>query len=321
MREFLRICLPLIDLAFVPIAAIASLAMRMIRRGGIGRLPMTTRMLRRVGVFPILDHYYEPLFNPAHLRKPLSEDRDLIGIDWNVAEQLDLLRKFRFNDELIRFPVNPQAGHGYYYRNGAFESGDAEFLYNMVRLFKPRRIFEIGSGQSTLLAISAVAANLGEDANYQCEHLCIEPYEASWLDRLDVTVVRKPVELIDASLFRQLEKDDILFIDSSHMIRPQGDVLFEYFEILPILKSGVLIHIHDIFTPKDYLEEWILSDIRFWNEQYLLEAFLSYNSEFTIIGALNFLKHHYPEELTDVCPILRAQLELREPASFWLRRV
>jgi hypothetical protein len=321
MRKFLRLCLPLIDLAFVPVAAIASLAMRMIRRGGIGRLPLTSRTLRRVGVFPILDHYYEPLFNPAHLRKPLLEDRNLIGIDWNVAEQLDLLGKFRFNDELIRFPVDPQATHGYYYRNGAFESGDAEYLYNMIRLCKPRRIFEIGSGQSTLLASSAVAANRGEDANYQCEQLCIEPYEASWLGRLDVTVVRKPVELMDTSLFRQLEKDDILFIDSSHMIRPQGDVLFEYFEILPILKPGVLIHIHDIFSPKDYLEEWIVSDIRFWNEQYLLEAFLSYNSEFKIIGALNFLKHHHPKELTDACPILRAQLEFREPASFWLRRV
>ncbi len=103
------------------------------------------------------------------------------------------------------------------------------------------------------------------------------------------------------------------------MIRPQGDVLFEYFEILPILKPGVLIHIHDIFTPKDYLEEWIQS-VCFWNEQYVLEAFLSYNSEFKIIGALNFLKHHYPDELTEACPVLRQQLEFREPGSFWLTR-
>lgn len=321
MRNFLKFCLPLIDLVFVPIAATASLAMRVIRRVGIERLPLTLQVFRKVGIFPIRDQYYEPLFNPAHLRKSLCEDRELMGIDWNVAQQLDLLRRFRFNDELARFPVNPQGDHGFFYRNGMFESGDAEFLYNMIRLFKPQRIFEIGSGQSTLMAMSAVEANRGEDAGYQCEHVCIEPYEAGWLDQLNVTVVRNPVELIDTSLFRQLEKNDILFIDSSHIIRPQGDVLFEYFEILPILKPGVLIHIHDIFTPKDYLEEWIQSNVCFWNEQYLLEAFLSYNPEFKIVGALNFLKHHYPEELADVCPVLRHELEFREPGSFWLRRV
>ncbi|MGD1282458.1 class I SAM-dependent methyltransferase [Mycobacterium seoulense] len=295
------------------------MTLRAIRSTGFGRMPLTLGVFRKVGVFPVLDHYYEPLFNPAHLRKPLSDDRDLPSIDWNLAEQLDLLKKFHFNDELIKFPLGRQADHEYFYRNGFFESGDAEFLYNMIRLFKPKRIFEIGSGQSTLLAASAVAANRGENPGYQCEHVCVEPYEADWLEQLDVSVVRKPVELIDPLLFRQLEKDDILFIDSSHMIRPQGDVLFEYFEILPILKSGVLIHIHDIFTPKDYLDEWIQS-VCFWNEQYLLEAFLSYNSEFKIIGALNFLKHHHTDALAAACPVLRQELNSREPGSFWLRR-
>lgn len=320
MQKFLKFCFALVDFALVPITATASLVLRAIRQTGFGRMPLTLRVFRKVGIYPLLDHYYEPLFNLSHLRKPLSEDRQLKGIDWNVNEQLDLLKRFKFNDELVRFPVDQQADHEFFYRNGFFESGDAEFLYNMIRLFKPKRIFEIGSGQSTLLAASAVTANRSENPDYQCEHLCIEPYEVGWLDELNVTVVRTPVELIDTSLFGQLDKDDILFIDSSHMIRPQGDVLFEYFEILPILKPGVLIHIHDIFTPKDYLEEWIQS-VCFWNEQYLLEAFLSYNAEFKIIGALNFLKHHHADELTAVCPVLRDQLEFREPGSFWLRRV
>lgn len=320
MQKFLKFCFVLVDFLLVPITATASLVLRAIRQTGFGRMPLTLRVFRKVGIYPLLDHYYEPLFNPSHLRKPLSEDRELKGIDWNVTEQLDLLKRFKFNDELVRFPVDQQADHEFFYRNGFFESGDAEFLYNMIRLFKPKRIFEIGSGQSTLLAASAVTANRSENAGYQCEHLCIEPYEVGWLDELNVTVVRTPVELIDTSLFSQLDEDDILFIDSSHMIRPQGDVLFEYFEILPILKPGVLIHIHDIFTPKDYLEEWIQS-VCFWNEQYLLEAFLSYNAEFKIIGALNFLKHHHADELTAVCPVLRDQLESREPGSFWLRRI
>jgi predicted O-methyltransferase YrrM len=216
------------------------------------------------------DHYYEPLFNPAYLRKPLSEDRELPGLDWNVGEQLDLLKQFHFNDELVGLPLTQQGDLEYFYNNDAFKSGDAEFLYNMVRLFKPRRILEIGSGSSTLMAARGIHQNHSDDPSYTCEHVCIEPYEAQWLEKLGVTTIREPVEQLDKSLFRRLEKNDILFIDSSHMIRPQGDVLFEYLEILPILQPGVLIHIHDIFTPKDYLEEWICQEVRFWNEHNLL---------------------------------------------------
>ena len=321
MRKFARMCLPLIDLVLVPFALAASLVMKVIRRAKVSRLPRTTKVFRRVGVYPILDHYYEPLFNPAHLTKPLAADRNLSGIDWNVSEQLTLLAKFSYNNELVEFPLDTLEHLGYYYRNGVFESGDAEILYSMIRFFKPRRIVEIGSGQSTLLSASAVKENHFEDSDYSCDHVCVEPYENKWLDQIGVTIIREPVESLGISMFQDLERNDILFIDSSHIIRPQGDVLFEMFDILPVLKPGVLIHVHDIFSPRDYLEEWIQTDIRFWNEQYLLEAFLSYNSEFEVVAALNFLKHQYPDELSAVCPVLREQLSYREPGSFWLRRV
>ena len=110
-----------------------------------------------------------------------------------------------------------------------------------------------------------------------------------------------------------------MFIDSSHIIRPQGDVLFEILEILPVLSSGVIVHIHDIFSPKDYPDKWILKEHRLWNEQYLLEAFLSNNRDFEIIGSLNYLMHNYPKELKSVSPILNKQ-ENREPGSFWIRK-
>lgn len=321
MQKALRLSLPLIDLLFLPPGIAASVAMRLIRQAGIERLPWTRNIFRTLGIFPIRDHYYEPLFNPAHLRKPLQEDRELAGLDWNIGEQLDLLGRFGFNEELIAFPITRKSDFEFFYANGYFESGDAEFLYNMIRLFRPRRIFEIGCGHSTVLAMSAAAANRRSDPDYVCEHVCIEPYEAKWLDELDVKVIREPVERIDKQFFTELGANDILFIDSSHVIRPQGDVLFEYLEILPILESGVLVHIHDIFTPKDYLPEWIYRDVRFWNEQYLLEAFLSFNADFKIIGALNFLKHHYPDELASCSPVLRKQMDFREPGSFWMRRV
>lgn len=171
------------------------------------------------------------------------------------------------------------------------------------------------------MARKAIEANKTNDVSYNCKHICIEPYEHNWLEELGIEIVRKKVEDLDTSYFSQLTENDILFIDSSHIIRPQGDVLYEYLELLPILNKGVIIHIHDIFMPKDYLDKWIKEDIRFWNEQYLLEAFLSHNKDFRIIGATNFLMHNYYEEFSEKCPVLLQQKKYGidiEPASFWM---
>jgi len=126
------------------------------------------------------------------------------------------------------------------------------------------------------------------------------------------------VEDLKIDFFRHLEEDDIFFIDSSHIIRPQGDVLFEILEILPSLNNGVIVHIHDVFSPRDYLDEWISSHV-LWNEQYLLEAFLTNNVQYKIIGAVNFLKHHYFELLAAKCPVL-AKEHNSEPGSFWIQK-
>jgi hypothetical protein len=100
------------------------------------------------------------------------------------------------------------------------------------------------------------------------------------------------------------------------MVRPQGDVLKEYLEIFPQLKPGVYVHIHDIFTPKDYPRAWVVDDVRFWNEQYMLEALLTNTHRYEVVAALNFLKHHYPGPLSQVCPYLSAD---SEPGSFYFR--
>lgn len=293
---------------------------KLIRTAGLWNLKICKIFFLKVGIYPIVDHYYEPLFNPKHLRKSLRDDRNLPGIDFNIQGQLELLNNFSYNDELVKIPLDKTNDLEFYYHNESFESGDAEYLYNVIRFFKPSKIIEIGSGHSTLMAIQAITRNKKDDDSYKCDHICIEPYEMNWLERTNVTLIREKVECIDINIFKTLQKNDILFIDSSHMIRPQGDVLFECLEILPILNSGVLIHFHDIFTPKDYLKEWIVDLVRFWNEQYLLEAFLTNNKEFEIIGAVNFLKHNYPNELFDKCPILKYESD-REPGSFWIRKV
>ena len=112
------------------------------------------------------------------------------------------------------------------------------------------------------------------------------------------------MKTLPVSLFCDLEENDILFIDSSHMIRPEGDVLFEYLQILPSLKQGVIVHLHDIFSPRNYPHSWLVDDVKFWNEQYLLEAFLTHNASWKVIGALNFLHHNHHHELKQVAPFL-----------------
>ena len=307
----------LMDILGAPLTFLSTAWLKIIRGASLKRMHLTRKIFRIVGILPIKDHYYEPLFNPKHLRHALDKDRTLNGIDLNIEEQLEILNKFRYNDELAKIPQKKTKNLEFYYQNGSFGPTDAQYLYNTIRLSKPQKIIEIGSGFSTLMAIKAISANKSEDLDYNCEHICIEPYSFAWLEKLNIEIVRKRVEEVDIKIFKTLNKNDILFIDSSHMIRPQGDVLFEYLEILPILKSGVLVHIHDIFTPKDYLYEWILDHIRLWNEQYLLEAFLTLNKEFKIIAALNHLKHNYFPEISKTCPALITKPDA-EPCSFWI---
>jgi predicted O-methyltransferase YrrM len=277
-------------------------------------------------VYPIIDHYYEPLFSPKRFQRPPGMTRSLPALDLNEKEQLEILNRFHYNEELLSLPIESQGRLRFHYHNPMFGTGDAEYLYSMLRLYKPKRIIEIGSGQSTLMALQAVAENRKEDAGCSCEITCIEPYEAPFLDDTGVIVLRERVEGLDGGVFAKLEAGDILFIDSSHMIRPQGDVLFEYLQILPTLKPGVLVHAHDIFTPRDYPADYGVHPTRFncttrfWNEQYLLEAFLAFNREYKVIGALNYLKHNHFQRIAAKCPILAQEPQV-EPTSFWIMKV
>jgi hypothetical protein len=296
--------------------------MKLVRRLGVWRMPISKAIFNGVGIYPIRDHYYEPMYNhKKYLQHSLRDARRLPGIDLNEQGQLSWLVQFDYANELARIPLQQTGNNQFYYKNPNFAEGDAECLYSLIRLKKPKCIVEIGSGFSTMMAREAIAQNQREDAAYQCTHICIEPYEMGWLDGVQgIEVVRQRVEEVDMSLFQKLNADDILFIDSSHVIRPQSDVLIECLEILPILNAGVLVHIHDIFTPYDYLDHWMIDEVKLWNEQYLLEAFLSCNSQFEIILALNFLSHHHPAQMEAKFPMLHGQVEHAEPRSFWIRK-
>ncbi|MGO9995999.1 MAG: class I SAM-dependent methyltransferase [Steroidobacteraceae bacterium] len=308
---------PIIDVVLVGFVIPAAFLLRFVRHLGLSRLRLTRSVLMRIGVLPVRNHYYEPFITANDLRHSLTQERELPGIDLNEPGQLRFLSTLNFESELGQLK-KPAAGlYDFKFGNDMFESGDAEYLYQVIRRFKPANVFEIGSGYSTLVARAAIKKNLEENADLKCRHLCIEPYAAPWLENTGVEVLRHRVEYVNKALFRELGKDDLLFIDSSHVIRPQGDVITEYLEILPTLRSGVVVHIHDVFTPRDYLEEWVINSVLLWNEQYLLEAFLSNNPEWTIISALNFLKHRHFDALKKVCPYLSPD---REPGSFYIQK-
>lgn len=235
--------------------------------------------------------------------------------------QIELLKTLNYGHELAQIPIEyNKDNEGFYYNNQNYVFGDAEILYSMIRRNKPHRLIEIGAGFSSLMIEKAIEANTKEDDNYTCEHICVEPYEKPWLEDKQITVIRECVEYIDKSLFEQLGENDILFIDSSHIIRPQGDVLFEFLEVLPTLKKGVLVHIHDIFTPKDYLDDWIYKYVRLWNEQYLLEAFMYGNKYYEVEFASNFMRHHHYSLMLEHFPMFDKQSS-PEPGSFWIRKV
>jgi hypothetical protein len=312
----------ILEVLVLPIVYPAALLLKLIRTVGLWRLPILRKTLQKVGVLPIRDHYYEPLINISLLSKPLSSDRNLPGLNFNISEQRSFLDNFRYENELKDIPFsrtgNPTA---FYFDNIYFTGVDAGWYYSLIRSFAPKNIIEIGSGYSTLLALHASSRNVQEGKS-EAKILSIEPYENPWLEKTAASTLRKKIEETDLSVFESLKANDILFIDSSHVIRPQGDVLFEYFEILPRLTSGVFVHIHDIFTPKDYPEDWVVNDLRLWNEQYLVEAFLTMNSEFRIIDALNYLWHHYHQDLIRGCPVINDNKNTGkrhlEPSSLWL---
>jgi predicted O-methyltransferase YrrM len=308
---------PIIDV----IAATGSLVIAplaaLVARLGPARIPITYRLWDALGVSPLRYHYYQPISKLSELPEILWENDDLKGIDFNIEGQLAILRSLNYQEELYAYPIDdPGVGKQFFYKNSNFGSGDAEIYYALLRYLKPKRVIEIGGGYSTLIGHHALEVN-GNSA----EHICIEPYEMPWLEKIGLTkIVRSKVEDVPVEFFTELEANDILFIDSSHILRPGGDVWFEYLHILPNLKPGVFVHIHDIFLPYPYPREWLTVRRLYWTEQYLLQSMLQHSRAFEVVLALHFLSKMYANELARACPIYAMQAG-RNPGSFWMRKV
>jgi hypothetical protein len=202
---------PVLDILLSPFTLLSSMLLFVIRKIRVSNMPVSKKIFKTVGVFPITDHYYEPLFDDRKLKLPLDKDRSLPGINWNNEIQLALLEKFDYQEELSNIPWDKVNELSFYFNNPSLGPGDAEYLYCMIRHFKPSRIIEIGSGYSTLMAKKAIENNKTESSLYKCEQICIEPYEMPWLEKTGVQVIRKLVEDVDVAFFSSLQKNDILF--------------------------------------------------------------------------------------------------------------
>ena len=169
MKNVLKKLLPLADPFLVLLVYPAAFLMKKIRAAGVQHLPLCRRAFMNSGVFPVRDHYYEPKFDNRSPKLDYSEDRFLPGIDWNVPGQLEFLKGLVFREELKDIPRKKTRDNEFYFDNGLFGPGDADYWYQTIRAVKPKRIIEIGSGNSTLMAIKAVKANCEDDPGYASE--------------------------------------------------------------------------------------------------------------------------------------------------------
>jgi len=269
-------------------------------------------------------HFYQPIPDIRKLRDSLWQKKSqLVGIDMNEGKQLELLSSLvsKFRKEYDIFPRNnSKIPYQYYINNRMFESVDGEILYCMVRHFKPKTIIEIGSGYSTYLATQAILKNK-EENEIECELITIDPYPNKIVEKgfpgLS-KLIKKEVQDVGLDEFYKLNENDILFIDSSHILKIGSDVQYEYLEILPRLNSGVVVHIHDIFLPSEYPKQWVQKDRLFFNEQYLLQAFLIYNKEFEVLWATNFINQKHPELFGKSFSSYNSKSIC--PGSFWMKK-
>ena len=278
-----------------------------------------------LGIHITRNDFYSPIPDTRLLKGKLWAKRSsLPGVEVNEQGQLELLREFveKFKAEYEQFPRQATGiPHQYYIFNENFESVDGEILYCMIRRFKPRRIFEIGSGNSTILSAEAILKNQAEDGS-RCELIAIDPYPSNLLKAGFpglTELVQSPVEEISLSEFKKLNANDILFIDSSHVLRIGGDVQYEYLEILPSLNAGVLVHAHDIFLPAEYPRDWVFKKRLFWSEQYLLQAFLAFNTSFEVLWAGNFMHLTHPDKVE--AAFSSYDRHGAGAGSFWIRKI
>jgi predicted O-methyltransferase YrrM len=250
-------------------------------------------------------HFYSPIPSESEVATGLARKSESYGgLNLNEAVQVSFLEDIRRIYARLRFPGEREAGRRYFYANGSFGALDAICLAAMAARFTPKRIVEVGSGYS-----SAAILDLCDDGLIGPAELVFIDPDFSKLhellsagDKGRVTLLQQRVQDVDLKTFSRLEAGDILFIDSSHVSKIGSDVNFLVFEVLPILQPGVVVHIHDVFDGFEYPRQWLEAG-RYWNEQYLIRAFLMYNSAYEILFMSSFVFNRHNEFFRTQAPL------------------
>jgi hypothetical protein len=277
--------------------------------------------------FP-LGHYYSPVYDPRELAvEPRHSQiwppapRETAGVDWREDEQVALCVGPFAAQERLRFADDQGDDETEYFTsNDQYPALDAWALEAMIRHHRPGRVVEVGSGFSSLVTARVNREHFDERIDF----VCVEPYPRPFLvDGVPgITGLRQEkVQDTPLEVFEALEKNDVLFIDTSHVAKTGSDVVWLYQEVVPRLRPGVVVHIHDIFAPGEYPEAWML-DGWAWNELYLVRAFLAFNSAFRIeFGAQYMLKRHR-DLVQQAFPGMNEERYAHPGGgSLWIRRV
>jgi hypothetical protein len=265
-------------------------------------------------------HYYSPIIDVDNIREReeniWNEKKEIKDISLNTEAQIELLQKLIMFRDSINFPTIKEEGYRYFFNNDYFSYTDGIILHLFLLYFRPKKVIEIGSGFSSALMLDTNDFHLENSIDLTF----IEPYpdrlRSLFLNDENKTckLLECKVQDVGMEVYQQLENSDILFIDSSHVCKTDSDLNHIFFEIMPTLKPGVIIHFHDIFYPFEYPKEWVLAG-KNWNEIYFLRAFLMNNSNYEIIFFNDYL-HKTKKELFENIPACN----LNTGGSLWLRK-
>jgi predicted O-methyltransferase YrrM len=272
--------------------------------------------------------FYRLAFPPGHFASPIPDPAEILNQHQlfdktqavaDIALRADAQRAL-FSELLEIAAQAPYLGQGnfrYHFENQMLGPMDGLMLYSMLRKFQPKTVIEVGSGYSS--AIMLDVNNLERENAMKLTF--IEPYPDrlhSLLKEEDyqaATVIEQKIQEVDLARFEQLEANDMLFLDTSHIVKTGNDVVFWLFHILPRLQSGVLIHIHDIFWPFEYPKAWI-EEQKCYTEIYLIRAFLMNNADYEIVHFNSYIQYMEKEKIEQRLPILNRT----EGGSLWIRK-
>lgn len=260
-----------------------------------------------------------PRFAPGHFYSPLTNTVDRHrAIEWSRSDMLPGVEVDEASMRSLAEELGPVWGDlatdQRFSSDSMYCESDAMVYQSMIRRFRPRRIIEIGSGFST-----AVALDTSRRHELGIAVTCVEPYPARLRQLLgaedDIDLLEMGVQDVPLATFDALEDADFLFIDSTHVAKAGSDVVWNIFQVLPRLRPGVVVHIHDMFWPFEYRAEW-LAEGRDWNELYFVRAFLMGNAEWEILLFNDWVWTECPGLVERWAPGTVGQ----RPGGLWLRR-